>query len=193
MTLFEYLAIAYALVLSLAAVRLLNGLSHSMSAARRYWVHASWLWLMLFSVLLLFWQHWSTHDLEWTFLTFAMNLAGPGILYFLACTIVPDEAKGIDSWRDHYFAARRQFFGGLCAWALLMVLNTTLLLGVPLVHRSRLIPLGLMLVGVSGLTTDRPAVHAAIPMAVLAIAIFAVAILLQPGSLALSTASPGPM
>lgn len=184
MTLFEYLAIAYALLLSLAAVRLLNGLSHAMSPPRRYWVHVSWLWLMLFSALLLFWQHWSTHALEWTFLTFVMNLAGPGVIYFLACTIVPDEPRRVESWRDHYFAARRQFFGGLCAWAVLMLTNTTLLLGVPLLHPSRAIPAGLMIVGLSGFSTDRPVVHAVIPIAVLTIALFAAAILLQPGSLA---------
>ena len=156
-----------------------------MSAARRYWVHVAWLWLMLFSALLLFWHRWSTQDLEWTFLTFAMNLAGPGIIYFLASTIVPDEPRAVDSWRDHYFSARRQFFGGLFAWAVLMVANTNLLLGVPLLHPSRLIPFGLMLVGSSGLSTDRPIVHAVIPIAVLAIVAIAVVILLQPGSLAL--------
>ena len=130
MALFEYLAIAYGLLLSLSGVRLLNGLSHTMQASRRYWAHAIWVCLLLFSALLLFWQHWSTLDVEWTFLSFAMNLAGPGMVYFLACTLIPDEAKGVDSWRDYFFSVRRQFFGGLCVWSVLMVANTTLILDV---------------------------------------------------------------
>ena len=184
MTLFEYLAIAYALLLSLSAVRLLNGLSHVMHATRRYWTHATWACLLLFSALLLFWQHWSTLDVQWTFLTFAMNLAGPGMIYFLACTLIPDDAKGVDSWRDYYFSIRRQFFGGLCVWSVIMVVNTTLILDVPLLHRSRIIPLGLMLLGLSGLATDSPRIHASILLGLLFILIFAVMILLQPGALA---------
>jgi NADH:ubiquinone oxidoreductase subunit 6 (subunit J) len=184
MTLFEYLAIAYALLLSLAAVRLLNGLSQVLHAARRYWAHAIWVCLLLFSALLLFWQHWSTLEVEWTFLTFAMNLAGPGMVYFLACTIIPDDAKGVDSWREYYFSIRRQFFGGLCAWSILMVINTTLILGVPLLHRSRIIPLGLMILGLSGLSTDSPRVHACILLGLSFVLIAAVVILLQPGALA---------
>ena len=93
MILFEYLAIAYGLLLSLSAVRLLNGLSHVLHSARRYWTHAIWACLLLVSALLLFWQHWSTINVQWTFLTFVMNLAGPGMIYFLACTLIPDEAR----------------------------------------------------------------------------------------------------
>jgi hypothetical protein len=84
MTLFEYLAIAYGLLLSLSAVRLLNGLSNVLHSARRYWTHALWVCVLLLAALLMFWQHWSTLNVEWTFLTFVMNLAGPGMIYFLA-------------------------------------------------------------------------------------------------------------
>jgi len=184
MTLFEYLAIAYALLLSLSAVRLLNGLSHVMHTQRRYWAHATWACLLLFSALLLFWQHWSTLDVQWTFLTFVMNLAGPGMIYFLSCTLIPDEAKSVDSWRDYYFSIRRQFFGALCVWSVIMVINTTLILGVPLLHNSRIIPVGLMVLGLSGLSTDSSRVHASILLGLLLILIIAVVILMQPGALA---------
>ena len=113
-----------------------------------------------------------------------MNLAGPGMVYFLACTLIPDEAKGVDSWRDYFFSVRRQFFGGLCVWSVLMVANTTLILDVPLVHRSRIIPIGLMLLGLSGLSTDSPRIHAGIILGLLFVLAVAVAILLQPGALA---------
>ena len=39
MTLFEYLAIAFSLVLSFAAMRLVAGLPYAVQADRRYWVH----------------------------------------------------------------------------------------------------------------------------------------------------------
>lgn len=184
MTLFEYLAIAYALLLSLSTVRLLDGLSHILHADRRYWAHAIWVCLLIFFALLLFWHHWSTLNVRWTFLTFVMNLAGPGVIYFLSCTLIPDEAKDVDSWRDYYFSIRRQFFGALCVWSVFMVINTTLILGVPPLHVSRIIPAGLMLLGLSGLSTDSPQVHAGILLVLLFILIIAVVILLQPGALA---------
>jgi len=43
MTHFEYLAIAYSLVLSLAAVRAVSVLPYLLDRERRYWVlHATW-------------------------------------------------------------------------------------------------------------------------------------------------------
>lgn len=183
MTLFEYLSIAYALLLSLGAVRLLNGVSHVMHAGRVYWVHATWVVLALLFSLLLFWHHWSNRDLEWTFLTFTINLAGPGMIYFLSCTLVPDDAKDVDSWRDHYFSVRRLYFGGLCAWSVLMSINSSLILEVPLLDRSRIIPAGLMLVGVSGLATDKSRNHAYILVGALLVLLIAVVILMRPGAL----------
>lgn len=38
MTLFEYLAIAFSLVLSSSAMRLIRALSHALQRDRRYWV-----------------------------------------------------------------------------------------------------------------------------------------------------------
>lgn len=184
MTLFEYLAAAYALLLGLGVVRLLDGLSHVLHARRRYWAHATWVCLMIFSSLLLFWQHWSTLEVEWTFLSFLMNLAGPAMVYFLSCTLIPDNAEGVNSWRDYYFSIRRQFFGGLCVWSVFMFINTSLILNVPLLHLSRIIPSGLMLLGLSGLSTDKPKNHAYILLGLLCVLLVAVAILLRPGALA---------
>jgi hypothetical protein len=69
-TLFEYLAIAYSLILSFAVICLVGGLSQVFDAGRRYWIHATYVCLTLFAVLSLFWAHWSTRDLDWTFPAF---------------------------------------------------------------------------------------------------------------------------
>lgn len=183
-SLFEYLAIAYSLVLSFAAVRLVSGLSHALDANRRYWIHVGYVCLGLFSALALFWAHWSTRDLNWTFLTFTVNLAGPGMVYFLSCTIVPDRPDSVESWQDYFFSVRRRYFGGLCVWAGLMVANTTLLLEMPLVHPSRIIQIGLACLGVAGLASGSPRGHAAILGLGLLIVVAVAFIVGQPGALA---------
>jgi hypothetical protein len=183
-TLFEYLAIAYSLILSFAVIRLVGGLSQVFDAGRRYWIHATYVCLTLFAVLSLFWAHWSTRDLDWTFPAFLVNLAGPATFYFLATTIVPDDPSRVDSWRAHFFSVRVRFFGGFFAYAGVAFFNTTLPIGAPLLHPVRAVQAGVLLVGIAGLATDRPATHRFILLLAGVVVAITVAVLLRPGSLA---------
>jgi hypothetical protein len=112
-TLFEYLAIAFSLVFSFAALRLVAGLPHAIAANRRYNVHVTHVFILLFATAAVFWAFWSARNVEWTFPRFLIQLAGPAALYFLACTLIPDEPVSVMSWRDYYFAVRRRYFGDL--------------------------------------------------------------------------------
>ena len=184
MTLFEYLAIAYSLILSFAVIRLVGGLRHVLNRGRRYLVHACAVCLILFGSLALFWAHWSTRDLEWTFPVFLVNLSGPAMFYFLASTIVPDEPAKVESWQDYYYSVRVPFYSGLCAYGIIMVLNTSVLLGTPLFHRVRVVQAGVLALGIVGLATARPVVHRALLLGALFLAAVIVVILLRPGSIA---------
>jgi hypothetical protein len=183
-TLFEYLAIAYSLVLSFAAIRLVAGLPHAIDPSRRYWVHVAYVCAGVFAALALFWAHWSTREVAWTFPGFVVNLAGPGIVYFLSCTMIPDDPSAVRSWRDYFFSVRRRYFGGLCVWAVIMVVNTTFFLDAPLVHPSRVIQVGLAALGVAGLAGDSPRYHALLLVWGALLTAMVMAILLRPGSLA---------
>ena len=46
MTIFEYLSVSISILLSLAIVRLLNGLPHLTTSPKRYWVHVGWVILI---------------------------------------------------------------------------------------------------------------------------------------------------
>ena len=132
MTLFEYLSIAYSLVFSFAALRLVAGLPHAVDRKRRSLLHLANVGILLFGTAAVFWAQWSARDVQWTFPLFLIRFAGPGVLYFLACTLVPDEPSGVGSWEEHYFSVRTKYFGGICAWACIMVINSTVVLGTPL-------------------------------------------------------------
>jgi hypothetical protein len=183
-TLFEYIAIAYSLIFSFAAVRLLAGLPHAIDTDRRYSLHLANVCILLFGMAAVFWAQWSGRDVEWTFPKFLIRFAGPGVLYFLACTLIPDEPSSVRSWKDYYFSVRKRYFGGLCIWAFIMATNSTAVLGTPFSHPARLIQLGVLILGIAGLATDRPSAHRMILIGAAVVVALAIPVLLQPGPLA---------
>jgi len=158
-TLHEYLAIAYSLVFSLAAVRLVSGLPYAVERDSRYLVHLAYVVAALFAIAADFWAQWEARDTVWTFPRFLLQLTGPGALYFLACTLIPDSPATVESWQDHFFASRKKIFGTLCVWALVLTVNATVFTDLPLLHPFRALHLGIFALGIAGLATDRPRAH----------------------------------
>ena len=181
---FEYLAIAYSLVFSFAAIRLVAGLPHVVASSQRYYVHVSHVLLMLFSTVALFWAFWSFRDLQWNLFSFVSLLAGPGVLYFLACTLIPDEPSAVGSWRSYFYSVRRQYFVGLCLGSVLQVMNTTILLKMSVLHPFRVVQLLIFAMGIVGSTTDSPQIQRIIAIGSWVVAAIAGLLLLVPGSLA---------
>jgi hypothetical protein len=181
---FEYLSIAYSLVFSFAAVRLVAGLPHAIAATRRYSVHISHVFLVLFALIALFWTFWSFRDIEWNLFSFVSLLAGPGLVYFLACTLIPDEPAAVDSWHAYFYSVRRQYFIGLGLWALLQTLNTMLWLKLPVLHPSRIVQVLLLALGVVGASTASPTAQRILAIAAWVIAAVTSVVLFSPGSLA---------
>ena len=97
MTLFEYLAIAFSLVLSLSGMRLVAGLPHAIQAGRRYWVHLCFVCWQLVLTVMIFWLFWTFRSVNWNFVTFALVLASPSLIYFNACTLIPESPSSVES------------------------------------------------------------------------------------------------
>ncbi len=112
MTLFEYLAIAFSLVFSFTAIRLVGGLPFAFDGTRRYWIHLVVIGLQLGCVAGGFWGFWSYRDVVWSFPKFLLALSGPGVFYFLATTLVPESPSQVASWRDYYYSVRVPYFVG---------------------------------------------------------------------------------
>jgi hypothetical protein len=185
MTLFAYVAIAFSLVFSFSAMRLLSGLPYAIRPSSRYWVHLSFVLIHLLGTSLSFWIFWALRDADWTLPKFLLALASPGAVFFISCSLVPENPSAVMSWRDHYFAARRSFFLGLIPWALVSVGVATFVAGLPWLHPGRFGQTLLLLVGAVGVSSASPRVHAALVIAVLvAIAAAASTVYLQPGSIA---------
>ena len=166
MTLFEYLTVAFSLLYSLAALRLIGGIPVAVAPARRYWPHL----LLTFALLLMiaggFWTFWSLREVEWTYIGFLIALAVVGLLYYLAAVLVPENPDAVLSWREHYAAIRRRWYTGLSLWAVAIALNATVNLGFPPAHPSRALQAASLGIGVVGALSSSNRVHEALAVLV---------------------------
>ena len=183
--LFEYLAIAFGLLFSVAALRLLGGLPYAMNASRRYGPHLGMTIILLLGSAASFWTFWSLNGVTWTFPRFLLALAIPGALYFSVAMLVPENPEDIGSWRDHYFDVRVRFYGGLTLWGVAAAASASVNLAMPLGHPARLFQAVMIATGLVGMSSSSRKVHAAIPIGVgVAGLLVALTIGAQPGWLA---------
>ena len=181
MTLFEYLAIAFSLVLSLSGMRLIAGLPHAFQPGRRYWVHLCFVSWQLAVTVLIFFLFWSFRSVTWNFLTFVLVLASPGLIYFNACTLIPESPSSVECWREYFYSVRRRYFVGVCCWIMAVVAISTVALRMPLLHQGRGPQAVVLLVGVAGALSASHRVQAGIAVFALALtALMALTLGLRP-------------
>jgi hypothetical protein len=102
LTLFEYLAIAYSLVISFAVVRTASVSPHALSRERFYWIHTFWVLANFAVSLLIFWNFWSYREVSWTLGRFSLILALPISVFIVASILSPDEPARVGSWREYF-------------------------------------------------------------------------------------------
>ena len=184
MSLFEYLTVAISIVLALSLVRLVDGLRIAGDRTTRYWVHLAFVLILLLGAAINFWNFWAFRDADWTLPKFLLALASPAAVFFIACSLVPENPSAVTSWRNHYYSARRSFFLGLTVWALAGAGVATFVAGLPWLHPLRIGQVVLLLVGTLGMFITSPRVHAALALGVVVtIAVTASTVYLQPISL----------
>jgi hypothetical protein len=185
MTLFEYLAIAFGLLYSVAGLRLLGGLSVATAPGRRYPTHLTLVVVMLLLVASSFWTFWSLRGVEWTFVGFLLALLVPGLLYYCAAVLVPENPGEVASWRDYYFAGHRRLYAGFALWGLSAAASASVNLGMSLTHPARRVHVAVLVIGVIGWATSNPRVHAGLAATLVVLMIAgAVGINMAPGWLA---------
>ena len=181
MTLFEYLAIAFSLLFSFSVMRLVAGLPHASQRGRRYWVHLCFVSWQLLLTVMIFWLFWTFRSVTWNFPTFVLVLASPSLLYFNACTLIPESPASVESWREYFYSVRRRYFVGVSCWALAVVAISTVALRMPLLFPGRGAQAVMLLVGVAGALSASHRAQAGIAVFALAITVLVALVLgLQP-------------
>jgi hypothetical protein len=184
MTLFEYLAIAFSLVFSFAAMRLVAGLPYAVQRHSRYWVHAIAVCGQLLATIGVFWVFWSYRAVAWSLPRFLLVLGSPGMIYFNACTIMPENPSSVSSWREYYYSVHRRYFLGILCWALVITAASTFVLQLPWSHPSRLLQVVVVASGVVGAVSASERVHGALAIGLTTFfCVFAGVVAFQPGPL----------
>jgi hypothetical protein len=185
MTLFEYLAAAYTLLLSFAVARLVFGLPSATLQDRRYWVHLVFVAAFAFFLAALFWGFWSFRDVAWTFPRFLLALTVPVLSLLMASILIPESPENVESWRDFYYSVRLRYFSAWIVLIFLMAINSTVLVDMPFTHPARLAELILAAIGEVGVSSSDPRVHGAMAICVIVLMAFGSSVILfEPGSLA---------
>lgn len=107
---YEYVSVAMALIYALAVGRLLSGLSLSMTENRHYWVHTTWLVVLLLVSVLSWWAFWAANQVTWTALRFLWALSMPALLYVRANALLGRPGEEPDSFYDYFYEKRKLFF-----------------------------------------------------------------------------------
>jgi hypothetical protein len=175
MTLFEYLAIAFGLLYSVAALRILGGLPVALARSRRYFLHVLLTFVFLLLTATSFWTFWSLRNVEWTFQGFLLALLVPGLIYYCAAVLVPENPEEVVSWQDHYFAVHRRLYGGLALWGVAAAVSATVNLGMSFHHPARSVHITTLVLGTIGSASSNRRVHTSIVTLLVVLMILAIA------------------
>ncbi len=174
MSIFEFVLTGLTLVLALVITRILGGLRWVIAPGRAYWVHAVMVLQLLLLTSLIWWGLWYAKDTQWTYLSFAYNLLiGPGILYFSATLLVPDNPRRVRSWREHYYRVHRLFFGAFALLVVIIFFGSLFYTGTPLLHFTRIIQFGVLVLCLVGAVSRSHRVHGAIALSLLSASVAA--------------------
>ena len=111
MTLFEHMAVANSIILSLSAVRLLDAIPSALAPERRYWTHFAFVLVTVWLCAQYWWVSWVfSRVTDWTYAKFLIYLVPPAILYSQARAIASEAPSQVESFRDHFDRVRKRFF-----------------------------------------------------------------------------------
>lgn len=183
LTLFEYLAAGYILILSLGVIRVVAGIPNALQAASRYWVHIAYLLGALANYLVGFWAFWFYRDIEWTFFRFIVALAFPVLWYVFISLLVPQDPASVSSWRNHFYRVRIPLFTVGAINFVVIAVSHQSLLGVPSFDPAELAVYAMIAIFIIGLTSAKPGLHGVLAVAfafLMTAAFFAVLVQVEP-------------
>jgi len=167
---FDHVAVAFAMLMSLSVVRLLDSLRPALVPGRRYWVHTVWIVQKIVSIALYWWIFWWLREgVVWTAASFLWILLAPGLMFLQASALATTHPGTVPSWHDHFYEIRRWFFSADIGLILHSIVTSSLLRDVPLLDPLRAVQATGLVLSIAGVSSARPRLHAAIAPTALAV------------------------
>ncbi len=114
MTIFEHLSVFVSIILGLAVVHLLGGVSLILDArvkTRLYWVHLAWTINMLFLIVLVWLGNFVLAPVTSFSIGHFLNLlAYSMVIYLMSGLLYPVRGEEVTDFREHFHANRARFF-----------------------------------------------------------------------------------
>ena len=184
MTLFEYISVAISIVLSLSVAQILVNLRAVFRRDIRYWVHASWVIILIYIHIIVWWGFWAYQEVEsWNLIKFGLVLFNPGVLFVATTALVTDRAKTQSTWEQHFFESRRSFFLIFLLLPVGAVLRNWVLIGLPIIAKIHIPDALMTTIAVIGLACQSRRVHTVLAITAIFLMIaVTVFFYLQPGA-----------
>ncbi|MEP1152482.1 MAG: hypothetical protein JXR20_11765 [Balneola sp.] len=114
MTIFGHLSVFISIILGLAVVHLLSGISlilDTRKASKVYWVHLLWTFNMLFAVVLVWISSFTLAPLDELSMIHFLNLLAYSIVtYLMSGLLFPVQGEEVVDFYEHFTANRKRFF-----------------------------------------------------------------------------------
>jgi hypothetical protein len=172
MTLFEYLSVAFSVVLSLSAAQILSNIRSVFDPARRDWVHGLWMVHVLILHVIVWWSGWALRDASWNLASFSLALSGPASLYVAANVLVSSDRSV--SLREHFRVNRTLFFTARGLLVFISWAVSYMLLGTPLLTYARIAGVFILTICVVGVVSSNYRVQLTIAILGLLLEIFVI-------------------
>jgi hypothetical protein len=172
MSLFEYISVAFSVVLSLSAAQLLSNIRTVFDPSRRDLLHGLWVIHLLILHVVIWWSGWAFRDASWNLGSFSLVLSAPALLYVASNALLPSSPT--ESLRDHFLSHRTLFFAARGLLVLSSIGASYLLLGTPLLAPERLISVLILAICVAGFVSANHRLQVVIAIVGLSIEILVV-------------------
>jgi hypothetical protein len=134
MDVFNYIAVAFSIIIGLGLSYLLDGISKVIQHNQRiqlYWIHSLWVIIVILLHLQFWFAFWEYHKLEvWSYSTFITTLLAPMALFIVADLLFPDitvETETKLNLKSHFFSNKIWIFSVLAIYSLLVILYANIL------------------------------------------------------------------
>ena len=110
MTQFEYLTVAFSILIAITVSRLLEGLIYVCRSGSQYWIHTYWIIQTLFTAFATWWGLWGYSEFEWNYLLFLWVLMSPVLLFAASVALIPRVFEHISNWERFFYENSRFYF-----------------------------------------------------------------------------------
>lgn len=159
------------MVLALALAQLLRGATEIATNPNRYWVHSTWVLVLIILVIQTWWAFWDWNSYaDWNLLSFLFLLSFPIAIFIATHLLIPANRPVDMDWYAHFYAIKKWLFSTMAFIGVIGISLSWVLLGTSLLHPYRVFQASFVITSIIAAIANSHRIHA--PLAVVYIMLF---------------------